>query len=86
MDRPTSRLSQRIYYLAASLYYVAVFLRTILIYGDRPELARALVLLLVVLALFISEPAISRLWSGYFNLYILFQTALVFVLLALPRF
>jgi signal transduction histidine kinase len=86
MDRSTSRLSQWVYYLAASLYYIAVFLRTILIYRDSPELTRALVLLLVVLVLFISEPAISRNWSRYFPIYLLLQTLLLVVLLALPGY
>jgi len=84
MDRSTNRLSQRIYYLAAALYYIAVLLRTILVYRDSPELGRALGLLLAGLALFISEPAISRRWSSYFPIYLLVQTSLVFVLLATP--
>ena len=84
MDRFTNRLSQRIYYLAAALYFIAVLLRTSLIYRDSPELGRALGLLLAGLALFISEPAISRRWSSYFPIYLLVQTSLVFVLLATP--
>ena len=84
MDRSTKRLPQRIYYLAAALYYIAVLLRTILVYRDSPELGQALVLLLAGLALFISEPAISRRWSSYFPIYLLVQTSLVFVLLATP--
>src|SRR3990172_4667035 len=84
MDRSTKRLSQRIYYLAAALYFIAVLLRTSLIYRDSPELGRALGLLLAGLALFISEPPISRRWSGYFPIYLLVQTTLVFLLLALP--
>jgi signal transduction histidine kinase len=86
VGRSTSRLSQWVYYLAASLYYIAVFLRTLLIYGDRPELSQALILLLVVLVLFISEPAISRRWSRYFPFYLLLQTLLLFVLIALPGY
>jgi signal transduction histidine kinase len=86
MDRPTSRLSQWVYYLAASLYYIAVFLRTLLIYRDTPELGQALVLLLVILLLFVSEPAISCRWSRYFPIYLLLQTILLFVLLALPGY
>jgi signal transduction histidine kinase len=44
------------------------------------------VLLLVVLVLFISEPAISRRWPRYFPIYLLLQTILLFVLLALPGY
>ena len=72
------------YYLAAALFYIAVFLRTLLIYRDSPELNRALVLLVIGLGLFISEPVISRRWSSYFPIYLLLQTSLVFVLLTLP--
>lgn len=86
MERSTSRLSQWIYYLAATLYYMAVFLRTLIIYQDNPILGRALVLMGIVLIIFISEPAISRRWSSYFPIYLLVQTSLVFVLLALPGY
>lgn len=86
MDRFTNRLSQWTYYLAATLYYMAVFLRTSLIYRDSPELGPALLLLGVGLILFISEPAFSSRWSGYFPIYLLIQTSLVFVLLALPGY
>jgi signal transduction histidine kinase len=84
MDLSKSRLSHWIYYLAATLYYMAVVLRALLTYRDSPILGQALVLLLVGLVFFISEPAISRKWPGYFPIYLLFQTAIVSVLLALP--
>lgn len=86
MDRSTSRLSQWIYVLAATLYFIAVVLRTVLIYRDSPVLGRALALLGIGLVLFISEPAISRRWSIYFPIHLLIQTSLVFALLALPGF
>jgi signal transduction histidine kinase len=86
MDRPTTRLSQWIYYLAASLYYAAVFLRTVLTYGDSPVLRLLVILLLLGLVLFVTEPAISRRWRGYFPIYLIAQTCLVFVLLFQPGY
>ena len=86
MERSTSRLSQWIYFLAAAFYYIAVFLRTLIIYNNTPELSRALVFLLLILLLFIIEPRISHHWTGFFTVYVLLQTALVFLLLALPGF
>lgn len=86
MDRSTNRLSHWIYYLTSTLYYIAVFLRSILIYRADPIFINVLALLLLALVLFISEPAISRRWSAYFPIYLLLQTSLVFVLLAMPGF
>ena len=34
--------------------------------------------------LFASEPAITHRWAVYFPLYLIFQTILVFILMALP--
>jgi len=86
VNSPSGWLSQRIYYLASSLYFGAVFLRSLLIYRDSPVLVQVLGLLLVWCVLFVSEPAISRRWSRYFPIYLLCQTALVFTLLSRPGF
>jgi signal transduction histidine kinase len=84
MNRSADWPYQRIFYLAASLFFVAVFLRSILIYRDTPEFALVLGLLFTWLVLSISEPAISRRWSGYFPIYLIVQTILVFVFLTMP--
>ena len=86
MNRSTEWLAQGIYYLASGLYFGAIFLRSILIYRGEPELDRVLGLMVVWLALFVSETAISRRWSRYFPIYLLCQTALVFILLSTPGF
>ena len=86
MDRPTDWLPQRIYYLASGLYFGAVLLRSFLIYGDNPVFIRVLGLMLVWVTLILSEPTISRRWSRYFPIYLIIQTALVFILLASPGF
>jgi signal transduction histidine kinase len=83
MDRSTSRLSHWIYYLAAALFYAATYLRTLVIFRYSASLSRAQDLLLVVLALFLSEPLLTRRWKGYFSIYLLVQTVMVFFLLSL---
>ena len=86
MTRSTQWLSRWIYFLAASFYFVAVFLRSWLVYGDTPVNQQALALMLLWLALAASEAAISRRWHAYFPFYLVTQTSLVFMLLSLPRY
>lgn len=86
MNRFAGWSHEWVYYLAASFYFGAVFLRSILIYKDSPELGQVLGLLLIWLLLAASEPAISRRSPGYFPIYLVFQTGLVFVLLTIPGF
>jgi len=83
MDYSTSRLSSWIYYLAAALFYAATYLRTLVIFRYSASLSRAQDLLLVVLALFLTEPLLTRRWKGYFSVYLLVQTVIVFFLLSL---
>lgn len=56
-------------------------LRTLLVYGNDPDLGLGMGLLLAWLVLFASEAAISRRWSAYFPLYLVLQTSLVLALL-----
>ena len=81
---PASRSVQWIFFLIAFSYGGTVFLRTILIYQDSPELPAVLGVLIIWSALFFSEPMISWKWPGYFPLYLVFQTGLIFLLLAAP--
>jgi signal transduction histidine kinase len=85
VTRPTEWLSKWIYILAASLYFVAVGLRTWLFFGDGQNLENALALLLLWVLLIISEPLVSRRWRAYFPVYLLLQTTLVFILMSLPE-
>jgi signal transduction histidine kinase len=84
VTRPTEWLSKWIPILAASLYFVAVALRTWLYFREGPYLGRALGLLLLWLLLIASEPRLSRRWPAYFPIYLILQTGLVFALMALP--
>jgi signal transduction histidine kinase len=82
MKRSAGRYDQWIFYLAASFYFVAVFLRSILVYQDSPEIGQVVLLLLTWLVLAISEPFITNRWASYFTFYLVFQTTLILVLLA----
>jgi signal transduction histidine kinase len=85
--KPTAiRTFQWIFYLAASFYFGAVLLRSILIYRDNADLIWVLGMLLVWLVLFASEPAITSRWSSYFSIYLVIQTILVFMLLSRPSY
>jgi signal transduction histidine kinase len=86
VERSTDRLYQWVYYLASGLYFGAVFLRSLLLYGSDPIFPQVLGLLVLGLLLFISEPVFSRMWPGYFPLYLLLQSILVFFLLVRPGF
>lgn len=84
MTRPAEWLSKSIYILATCLYFLAVVLRTWLFFQYDPQLGRALIFLFLWLSLLITEPPISRRWSGYFTPYLIFQTMLVIYLMVLP--
>jgi signal transduction histidine kinase len=85
--RPSAdRSSQWTFYLASSFFFIAVFLRSILIYQNQPGISQVLGMLLIWLILAISEPVISHRWSGYFPIYLILQTLLVFAFLTLPGF
>jgi signal transduction histidine kinase len=77
--------THRIYYLACGLYFGAVVLRSLLIYQNDVLLPVIAGLLAAWLALFTSQPFISRRWPPYFPVYMTFQMGLVAVLLLLPR-
>lgn len=75
--------SQWIFNLAASFYFGAVFLRSILIYRGTPEFVPILGFLSIWLILAVSQPTLSRKWTQYFPIYLVIQTLPVFVLLTL---
>ena len=77
---------QWIFYLAAGFYFGAVFLRAILIYRESSDFLWVLGILIIWLALFVSEPAITSRWSSYFSIYLAIQTILVFLLLSSPNY
>lgn len=84
MIHPTNWLSKWISILAASLYIIAVILRTWLLYEDGEYLVRAMPLFTLWLFLLLTEPVITRRWQTYFPIYLILQTTLVFMLMRLP--
>lgn len=82
MARSSDRFPQWVFYLIASFLYGAVVLRTLILYPSGLERVHALGILLLWLALFVSEPAISYKSTWYFQAYLTLQAALVYVLLA----
>lgn len=87
--RSSEWLSKSIYFLATGLYFLTVVLRSWLFYQGSPVLAKAIALLLLWALLFASEWLVSRRWPRflpvYFPIYLICQTILTFVLLALPE-
>jgi len=88
VNRSTEWLSKSIYLLAAGLYFLTVVLRTWLFFQGSPVLGKAMALLLIWALLFASEWMVSNRWTSYraayFPVYLICQTALTFVLMALP--
>jgi len=84
MRRLSDRSAQWIYYLVTCFYMATVFLRSILIYRDSPDLLPILGWMFAWIVLFASEPIISRWWVPYFPIYLVLQTGLVFILLNAP--
>ncbi len=81
MESTDSWSSHRIYYLASGLFFSAVALRSLLVYQDSATLPVVLGLLSAWLALFLSQPFISRHRLQYFPFYLACQTALIILLL-----
>ncbi len=72
--------------LSISFLYGATVLRSILLAYAQPDiLIPALVMLGAWLVLFFAEPAISKRGIGYFFIYLVIQSALIFVLMLNPE-
>jgi signal transduction histidine kinase len=79
-NQSSNRIYQSVYYLAIGLIYLAVFLRTILIYQGTPYLGRLLGLMLCFLLVFLAEYTLSRRVGKWFNFYLAVQSGLIFLL------
>ncbi len=81
---PTGMLaSQRwVFTLTVAFLYAAAVLRSVLAFDDGRRVA-ALVLLLVWLALLLTEPALSRRWRPWFTVNVVLQAAVIAVALTL---
>ena len=77
---PPQTQSQRVIGVTAYTLYGIVLLRAGLTYAGTSELAPLLVLLAIFLLLLVTEPIITRRWSGYHRLYLGCQMVLVVVM------
>jgi len=84
MSRSRDRSHLWVFYTCAGLLFAGAVLRAPLGIDDGGTLLAALLLLLLWLALFVSETFISRAWRQWFNVYLVLQTVIVVALLSLP--
>ncbi len=80
----TFEVSTWIFYLTAGLLYAAALLRALLLYFDTVVFTQVVGLLLLSLALFASQAALTRRWANYFLVYLILQASILFVLLLAP--
>jgi signal transduction histidine kinase len=86
MKNPDNWPSGWAFYLCCGFLYGAALLRSTLLYYNLTDtLPLCLALLAVWLALFLSQPALSRRWPSYFFVYLLLQTGIAFRLLFNPE-
>jgi hypothetical protein len=83
MNRLLGRIQQWVVYITIGFLFGGDFLRTLIQYSEDPNEVIALLLLVVWLAVLITEPLISRKWRTYFPLYLILQSILIFLLLFL---
>jgi signal transduction histidine kinase len=85
MSRSRDRSYQWVFYTTSGLLFAGSVLRAPLFIGDNRVLVPALLLLFVWLALFLTEPAITRRWGPWFHVYLVLQMAITVILLAEPE-
>jgi len=77
---------QGVFYLVVGLIYVAILLRSILLYRDSPVLGQVLGLLLLFIGLFLAEEALTKRGNIWFLIYLVLQTILTSLLIYGPEF
>lgn len=75
---------QSVYYLASGLIYIAILLRSILIYQGTPYLGEVLGVVLLFLVLFVASILFITRMGRWIHLYLGIQSVLVFLLLINP--
>jgi len=77
---------QGVFYLVVGLIYVAVLLRSFLLYRDSPVLGQVLGLLLLFMCLFLAEIGFAKRGNIWFHIYLVLQTILTSLLIYGPEF
>jgi signal transduction histidine kinase len=75
-----------VFYLVVGLIYVAVFLRSFLLYADSPVLSQVLGLLLLFMGMFLAEEAFTKNGNIWFQIYLVLQTIVTSLLVYGPEF
>jgi len=77
---------QGVFYLVVGLIYIAIFLRSFLLYRDHPVLWQVLGLLLLFIGLFLLEITFAKRGNIWFHIYLILQTILTSLLIYGPEF
>ena len=84
--RTVDWIYQGVFFLATGLIYVAVLLRSFLLYRETPVLGQVLGLLLLFIGLFLAEMALTQYRLIWFYIYLVLQTILISLLIYGPEF
>ncbi len=77
---------QGVFYLVVGLIYVAILLRSLLLYRDSPVLGQVLGLLLLFLGSFLAVEAFTKRGNLWFQIYLVLQTIVTSLLIYKPEF
>lgn len=77
---------QGVFYLVVGLIYLAILLRSFLLYRNSPVLGQVLGLLLLFMGLFLVEIAFAKRGNIWFLIYLMLQTILTSLLIYGPEF
>jgi signal transduction histidine kinase len=86
VKRYTDWIYQGVYYLAAGLIYIAILMRSYLLYQSNPVLGQILALLFTFLLFSMLELFLSHRVGSWFHIYLAIQTILVFLLFYVTNF
>lgn len=84
MSRSRFRSYRWVFYTSAGFLFAGAVLRAVLLIEDGAVLARALLLLLAWLVLFLSEIFLPRFWYRWFAAYLVLQCIIIVSLLLVP--
>ncbi len=77
LKRYNDWIHRGVFYLATGLLYIAILLRSILLYRDTPVIGKIIGLLLIIVSVFLVELILIRQINSWFHIYLGLQTILV---------
>jgi signal transduction histidine kinase len=85
MNRPIAWSYPWVYYLTVLLLFLAVVVRSLLIYAATPGLLKPILIVLAVwLVVFLGEPVLTRRWRAFFFVYLAVESTAIALLLLSP--